>query len=105
MAGVSIATVCHYRQRWNIPSYRSTLAPGAESAARAVKPTESSAALSVAPVALTGQQGFSVTILTDAGREKHITIADDIVSAARRASKAARGKVVEIVHLGPAIGA
>ena len=97
MAGVSIATVCHYRQRWNIPSYRSTLAAGTNTA-----DADATAPLSMG--VLTGQQGFSVTIQTAQGRKQHITIADDIVSAARRASSIAKGKIVEIVHLGPAIG-
>ena len=94
MAGVSIATVCHYRQRWNIPSYRSTLTTS-------TTPTNTSAP---APALMAGQQGFSVTILTEQGRQQHITIASDIVSAARRASSIAKGTIVEIVHLGPAIG-
>ncbi len=99
MAGVSIATVCHYRQRWNIPSYRSTLSPDAlaePAAAPAPRPT-------ARPKVSTGQQGFSVLVQTDDGPQKHITIAADIVTAARHASAATKGRVVEIVHLGPAI--
>ena len=96
MAGVSIATVCHYRQRWSIPSYRSTLAAGSDSMDVAASSHPSGV--------LTGQQGFSVTIQTAKGRQQHITIADDIVAAARRASAIAKGKIVEIIHLGPAIG-
>ncbi len=35
--------------------------------------------------------------------KKHITIATDIVTAARNASSLSSGRVVEIIHLGPAI--
>lgn len=102
MAGVSIATVCHYRQRWNIPSYRSTLSPDAlaEPVAAAPAPRPRPTAR---PKVATGQQGFSVLVQTDDGPQKHITIAADIVTAARHASAATKGRVVEIVHLGPAI--
>ncbi|MFT5683404.1 MAG: hypothetical protein ACI8RZ_004335 [Myxococcota bacterium] len=40
---------------------------------------------------------------TASGPQKHITIAVDIVTAARHASAATKGRIVEIVHLGPAI--
>jgi hypothetical protein len=105
MAGVSIATVCHYRQRWNIPSYRSTLSASTTSTTTSTtnaktKGTAHSPGLGL----LDGLQGFSVTIETAQGRQQHITIAHDIVSAARRASTSDKGKIVEIVHLGPAIG-
>jgi hypothetical protein len=98
MAGVSIATVCHYRQRWNIPSYRSTL-----TASAATAKTNGTAHSSPSGMQA-GLQGFSVTIQTTQGRQQHITIANDIVSAARRASSSTQDRIVEIVHLGPAIG-
>ena len=104
MAGVSIATVCHYRQRWNIPSYRSTLAASATSTTSTNNAKPKGTAQSPALGVLAGLQGFSVTVETPQGRQQHITIAHDIVSAARRASTSAKGKIVEIVHLGPAIG-
>ena len=98
MVGVSIATVCHYRQRWDIPSFRSTLAPGA---------TPIRSRVSARPVVVLApssrQQGFSVSVKTETGIEQHITIAADIVIAAQQATTAAAGQVVEIVHLGPAL--
>lgn len=116
MAGVSIATVCHYRQRWNIPSYRSTLAPGAEPAPRPDAAPEAPSSPAVQTSIQKGSlqkpsvqkanvpQGFSVTIQTEDGLKRHVTIASDIVKAAQRATQMAQGSVVEIVHLGPALG-
>jgi hypothetical protein len=99
MAGVSIATVCHYRQRWNIPSYRSTLSPEAlaepASTPARVAPAPVGVAPSLSPMSASGQQGYSVMVQTDSGQQRHITIATDIVAAARHASAAAKGRVVE----------
>lgn len=100
MAGVSIATVCHYRQRWNIPSYRSTLSPNALAEPVAPAPRSRQAPR---PKLNTEQQGFSVIVQTSDGPQKHITIASDIVTAARNASSVTSGRVIEITHLGPAI--
>ena len=98
-AGVSIATVCHYRQRHNIPSYRSRIVSGGAS----VAPPERTAS-SISPV--TSQRssrldGYRATIATAEGTTDLIVVATDIVEAATKATR--KGKVIAMAYLAPAV--
>ena len=44
-------------------------------------------------------------VQTNDGLKRHITIAPDIVKAAQHATAIAKGPIIEIVHLGPALNA
>ena len=100
MAGCSIATVCHYRQRHHIPSFRSSLAPEALRAAQLP-----SAAFQPSAKPCTSRsdtpQGYAVTLKTDEGSREAYLIASSIVEAAERAS--AFGTVIKLSHIGPAL--
>jgi hypothetical protein len=98
-AGCSIATVCHYRQRYEIPSFRSSLAPDQLEAAPAqvaptVRPVSRQPGVPVA-------YGYAVTFAGQAGEV--CLIAGSIMEAAERA--ALHGSITRIVTLGPALGA
>ena len=98
-AGCSIATVCHYRQRHNIPSYRSQLAPAALEVGRATdSPAQPVLVRSSEDSAL---QGYAATMQTDQGSQEVYLIARDIVEAAERASK--EGIVSGLSYISPAL--
>ncbi len=98
LAGCSIATVCHYRQRHAIPSFRSTLTEDAPPSASVAAP-EAKAGRGTKPPA--GSQGYAATLRTATGEQVVVLIAPDLVAAARQA--AAAGEVVCLTYIGEAI--
>ena len=102
-AGVSIATVCHYRQRHNIPSYRSRIVSGGASAAPAAPPpqraTSSTSPATEQPSDELG--GYRATIQLAEGTADLIVVATDIVEAATKATS--KGRVIAVTYLAPAV--
>ena len=100
MAGCSIATVCHYRQRHHIPSFRSSRAPEALRTAQ-LPSTSLQPAAKPRNLRSDTPQGYAVTLKTDQGSREVYLIASGIVEAAERAS--AFGTVIKLSHIGPAL--
>ena len=93
MAEVSIASVCSYRKRHSIPSFRSMVGMSAE-----VIDIEEAAAEAPAAEPL---QGYAATIETDAGMLERFLMAENLAAAAAVAMKV--GRVTRLTHLGPAL--
>ena len=101
MAGCSIATVCHFRKRHHIPSFRSRFS--SEALAQA-----GSAALVARPIPKVAQvatasnpQAYRATVETEHGAQDYIVIGESIVEAAQKATT--KGEVRSMAYLGLAI--
>ena len=99
MAGCSIATVCHYRQRYDIPSYRSRLGEGAATSTLVTPTAHPSEAIGEA--ADTGLHGYTVTLRTRRGTWEAVVMAPGVVEAAKIAAR--HGTVVRIAYVGSAL--
>ena len=99
MANASIATVCNYRRRHSIPSYRSRLV-SEEPPTRLQLSAEAPAPPAPKTTQETGAWAYAVTL--EDGDELFV-IDEGIITAAERATAAGMGRVTGIRCVGPAL--
>ena len=101
MAGCSIATVCHFRKRHDIPSFRSRLSSEARAqvGSTALVPHTIPKLAQVATAS--PPQAYRATVETGHGAQDYIVIGGSFVQAAQKATT--KGEVRSMAYLGLAI--